>query len=252
MNENKITKKKLIIDIISGIIVLVLIVVGYKLFLNNKEENHKKTAKTETTTVLDNDNKLMNPNINWTHLLSENKDIVGWIFIPDTNINYPILCSSEREKYLKIDWKTGEKTLGGSIFGDSRYYGEKIADTDKYIIHGHNLGPTSTKMFSQLKEYLNEDFYTEHPNIYIYTPDRNIKYDIISIRIVEPTDSLYQQIDRINHQDWINEQIKKSNIKCNTSKYTLNKSLILSTCTNDEENRIAIVGEAAKIVRPNK
>lgn len=241
-SSSKLTGKKIFIDIISIVILIVLIFVGYKLF--NKKDKSSSTVEAPTTKTVVAQENLLNPNINWDQLLSQNKEIVGWIYIPDTSINYPILCSKERDKYLKTDWKTGEKTLGGSIFGDSRYYGLDIIGTDKYIIHGHNLGSLSTEMFSQLKEYLNEDFYNKHQDIYIYTPKGNIKYDVVSIRIVDPMDSIYQKYDRENHKDWLNNQIKKSNVKCITHNYSLNKSLILSTCTNDEKNRIVVVGEA--------
>jgi len=241
-SSSKLNGKKILIDIVSLIILLILVFLGYKFFSKDNKTSSDDTPTTSKSLVSTND--LLNPNINWSQLLSQNKEIVGWIYIPNTDINYPILCSKERDKYLRTDWKTGEETLGGSIFGDSRYYGQDIIDSTKYIIHGHNLGPLSTEMFSQLKEYLNEDFYNKHPNIYIYTPKGNIKYDVISIKIVDPMDGIYQKYDRDEHKAWINKQIKESNVKCTIHKYSLNKSILLSTCTNDEKNRIVIIGEA--------
>lgn len=123
---------------------------------------------------------------NWDKLKKTNKDIVGWIKINHTNIDYPLLyCktdTSSSQYYLYRNYKK-EYSDFGSIFLDHR--STEGMKSKNVIIHGHNMGDGS--MFSDIDKYGltytgDLDFYKKSPTIEINTPDGNTEtYKIFSV-----------------------------------------------------------------------
>ena len=84
-------------------------------------------------------------------------DMVAWITIDDTNIDYPVMQGSDNVKYLNTD-PFGEYSLSGSIFLDSRNAPDF---TDSYsLIYGHHM--EYGKMFGALDDFLNRDYLESH------------------------------------------------------------------------------------------
>lgn len=110
--------------------------------------------------------------IDWDNLKSINKDIIGWIQIEDTKINYPILKDNNLF-YLKHSYDK-KYNSNGSIFTTN----ENPFLDDETIIYGHNMKNGS--MFSLLGKYLNDEFLNTHQNFKIYTPDGNYQATIFS------------------------------------------------------------------------
>ena len=99
--------------------------------------------------------------IDWDKLEGINRDIIGWIRISNTNINYPILRDSHNLKYLKCSFD-GEYNKNGSIFTlNSRAFQD-----NETIIYGHNNN--NGIMFSELSKYMNEEFFAQNCNFTIY------------------------------------------------------------------------------------
>ena len=109
-------------------------------------------------------------------LKKENSDIIGWIEIEGTSINYPVLQGEDDEYYLTHNYKN-EKTKNGAIFLTSKYNWE--ISSNNYIIYGHNK-MSSDQMFSDLLKYADEEFYENHPIIRLTTEKEDKEYNIIS------------------------------------------------------------------------
>lgn len=88
--------------------------------------------------------------INWSKLTQVNEDIIGWIEIPNTNINYPIL-KDENLYYLTHNFE-GKSNKNGSIF----IRNDNIDHDQEITLYGHNM--KNGTMFSQLSNYMNKDF----------------------------------------------------------------------------------------------
>lgn len=101
-----------------------------------------------------------------------NPDIIAWIRIPGTNIDYPILQSQEEDDdYYLNRTMEGQAGLPGSIYME-KYDSPDFSDAVS-IIYGHTLHDGT--MFSELKKYTEKDFFDENPYIYIYLPDGSRK-----------------------------------------------------------------------------
>ncbi|MBQ9625293.1 MAG: class B sortase, partial [Clostridia bacterium] len=114
--------------------------------------------------------------IDFEALKKENPDIYAWIEIPGTVIDYPMLQSGAdkaEDYYLNhnLDYSAG---YPGCIYTQRRNK-QDFSDPDT-VIYGHNM--KNDTMFGILNEYKNKDFFTEHNQIIIYTPEKTYKYRI--------------------------------------------------------------------------
>lgn len=107
--------------------------------------------------------------IDFETLWQQNPDVIAWITIPDTNIDYPIVQTDNNDKYLHIDLD-GRQSVYGTIFLDC----DSESDFSGYhnILYGHNMKNGS--MFQNVVKYKQEEFFNSHRDIYIYTPEREI------------------------------------------------------------------------------
>lgn len=145
--------------------------------------------------------------IDWDYLKSVNEDIVGWINIENTVINYPILKDNSNLYYLKYNYLK-KYNSNGSIITLSN---STFCNSSETIIYGHNMENGS--MFSSLSNYLNENFLLSHQKIEIYTPYANYEGIIFSAY----TDSVLEEesISNLSFSEKIEHYISKSEVNIN-------------------------------------
>ena len=159
--------------------------------------------------------------IDWEYLKSINKDIIAWIEIENTKIDYPILKDKD-VYYLKHTFDK-KYNSNGSIFTTNSYPFED----KETIVYGHNMKNGS--MFSDLGKYLNKDFLTSHFNFKIYTPTCNYEARIFSVySIGVETES--NNIKSLNFEDRIEYYKKASEYNIETDS-NIKKIVKLSTCS---------------------
>ena len=107
-----------------------------------------------------------------------NPDVYAWIWIPGTNVDYPILQSATEpdEYYLNhtIERKEG---LPGTIYTEK--YNKTDFNDPVNIVYGHDMKNGS--MFADLHKYEDQEFFNNNPYIYIYLPDRTLKYRVFAV-----------------------------------------------------------------------
>ena len=159
--------------------------------------------------------------IDWEYLKSINKDIIAWIEIENTKIDYPILKDKD-VYYLKHTFDK-KYNSNGSIFTTNSYPFED----KETIVYGHNMKNGS--MFSDLGKYLNKDFLNSHFNFKIYTPTCNYEARIFSVySIGVETES--NNIKFLNFEDRIEYYKKASEYNIETDS-NIKKIVKLSTCS---------------------
>ena len=107
-----------------------------------------------------------------------NPDIIGWILVPGTNINYPILQSPEE---LDTDYYLNTNLDGSQGYPGSIYIQKRNSPdfTDPLtVVYGHNMKNGS--MFATLHNYEDETFFQENPYIYVYTEKENAVYEVFA------------------------------------------------------------------------
>ena len=172
--------KKLIIILLLVILVCSIILL-IKIKLDEYWDNQKQIETSEVLNTID------IPDTNITkeqtermlqvqELKKENNDVVGWIEIADTNINYPVLQGADNEYYLTHNYKN-EEVAGGSIFLDKDY--SFIRPSDNLLIYGHRN--KKGLMFEDLEKYADESFYNNHKTIRFTTVADDSEYEVMSV-----------------------------------------------------------------------
>ena len=181
-------------------------------------------------------------------LQKENDDIVGWLEIEDTNINYPVLQGDDNEFYLNRNYKK-EKSEKGSIFLDAKYNWN--IPSNNLLIYGHNI--INGLMFQDLLKYESQDFYKKHPNIRFTTEKDDKEYEIISVfksRVYYKAEkNVFRYYDFINakkEEDYMEfvKNAKKASIYDieATAKYG-DELITLVTCSyHIEDGRFVVIG----------
>jgi len=125
---------------------------------------------------LENDQDRTKIYLSYQYLKAENNDYIGWISIPGTRIDYPVLQSKEDpEYYLKRNFNKNKSSYG-SIYMDSAC----VIDAGmNYILYGHHMRDGS--MFAALNNYQNKSYYIEHPIIQFDSLYELGDYEIIAV-----------------------------------------------------------------------
>lgn len=175
-------------------------------------------------------------------LYKRNKNLIGWLKIPDTQIDYPVMKSinGNGEYYLNHNYK-GEEDKNGTLFMDDEC--DVIKPTENWIIYGHNM--KSGKMFGNLTDYKSQSFYEKHPVIYFDTIYETGSYVVIyafNSRVydeAEITFKYYQFIDPASEAEFdsaLSQMEADSLINTGMAASYGDRLLILSTCDYDEDN----------------
>ncbi len=185
-------------------------------------------------------------------LKKENSDIVGWLEIEGTTINYPVLQGNDNDYYLTHTYKK-QYSKNGSIFLDKDY--DFSIPSSNLLIYGHNN--KNGKMFEELINYESEEYYKEHPIIRFTTIEEDSTFEIISVfksRVYYKNETnvfrYYYFINAENEEEYnyYVEQCKKDslyNIE-NFAKYG-EQLLTLSTCDYSTTNgRFVVVAKKIK------
>lgn len=106
-----------------------------------------------------------------------NEDMAGWLVIPDTNVDYPVMWTPRDEEYYLRRGFDGKSDNNGCLILDTDSCLEPL--TTNLIIHGHNMN--SGAMFGKLLNYEDEDFYKEHKQMILYTEKCQRNYEVIAV-----------------------------------------------------------------------
>lgn len=208
------------------------------------EEVSDKSGGDAISSFLSNREKVMLPE--FRALYERNSDIVGWLKIDDTRIEYPVMQNPhDAGYYLNHDFDKKENK-GGLPFLDEH---SRANDSDILLIHGHHM--KSGWMFKDLMKYKSESFYNEHAAFQFSTLYEKEEYEIVAVILSEvyrKSDDVfkYYQIGDIDtpaeFESYV-QNIKKLALYDTgvTAKYG-DKLVVLSTCEYSTENgRLAVV-----------
>ena len=169
-----------------------------------------------------------------------NQDIIGWIKIDNTTINYPVLKSKDNVEYLTLDYKK-DYAITGSIFLD--YRNNNFKDNFS-IIYGHNMNFVSL-MFGDIKKFKDKSFFDQNNGGTLYTLDGEKKLEIYLYSVISAYDEVYKLNNKSNQEiiDYLSTNaIYISDIDINNNE----KLVLLSTCDTSGVDQRSII--LAKVV----
>ena len=179
----------------------------------------------------------------------ENEDMAGWLQIPDTNIDYPIMWTPEDENYYLRKGFDGKYDKAGCLILDTDSKVDPA--TTNLIIHGHNM--KAGTMFGKLEKYKDAEYGASHNTIYLYTPETLRTYDVVAVfrsQVFKKSDTVfkfYKFFEADSEEEFLNfyNNIKEMSLYDTgvTAEYG-DRFITLSTCSYHVDNgRFVVVAK---------
>ena len=182
----------------------------------------------------------------YKELYLQNEDMVGWIAIDGTKLNYPVMQTKNNPNfYLKRNFEKEYSDLGVPYIQENC----DILNSDNLIIYGHHI--KGQKMFGALESYKDKDFYEEHKSIQFDTLTEQAEYEIVAVfKTVAYSSEGFRYYDFVDAED--EKAFDEYVSKCKefalydtgvTAKYG-DKLITLSTCEYSAQNgRLVVVAK---------
>lgn len=182
--------------------------------------------------------------VNFEYLHGINEDVAGWIYCEDTPISYPFLQSPDNDYYLYrlVD---GTQNPSGSLFLDFRNQFD-MSDWNS-VIYGHNMGDGS--MFACLNEYKKQAYYDAHPVMYLLTPEKRYKVELVAGILARADASFYDfPVPEDRREAVVSGWLKDSTFETKTQILPDDRFVTLSTCSYEfSDARYVVIGVLREI-----
>lgn len=216
---------------------------GYKLYIYYQEDlenkqlvlelNDKIIENNDTAKIIEKNKEYAPITIDFEELQQTNKDIIGWLYQPNTSINYPLVQGIDNNQYLRR-LINGKYNVSGTLFLD---YRNSNNFSDFYsIVYGHNMKNKS--MFGSLTGYKKQEYYDNNPILYLLTPEKDYKIELFMgfVNNAKVENLIYNpEITEENLEDILSLNNKSTFISDITPKIG-DKIICLATCSYEYNN----------------
>ncbi|MCM1187235.1 MAG: class B sortase [Lachnospira sp.] len=172
-----------------------------------------------------------------------NEDIYAWLYIPDSTIDFPVLRHPTDNSYYLLHNLDGSSGRPGCIYTEN-YNSMDFTDPNT-VMYGHNM--RAGTMFAGLHNYEDEEFFAEHPYIYVYTPEKLFVYEVFAayefsdLHLLLNFDFTSEQV----FQNFLDDIYEMRSMNCNTKEdvevTAKNRILTLSTCVTGKDDKRYLV-----------
>lgn len=249
--------KRIIIKCVALVAALSLIISAtyLSLYFIDLGQQDAKIENIRNTYELNRDDYSLNENNQFSkfdNLKALNSDVIGWITIPNTEVNNPVYQTIDNQYYVTHDMDKQSNSYG-ALFLDYRCDINPMSLSQNQIIYGHNMRYGA--MFGTLKEYRSLDFYKSNPLIYFDSLYEQRVYKIFAIMIVNDTEdetfgysySAYRTTFTSDFSDWIQHSRDRSLFDIPVDVNEEDEIITLSTCCYDYDNaRFVIMGRLVR------
>lgn len=256
-------KKRVLTVVIVVLALAVAGVGGFILFKNinsqGSKDNYKKIAasyvsQTTATQGTTQAKKLEKNPVDFAALHKRNPEIYGWIKVPGTEVDYPVLQSESNDNFY-IDHDVDKNyAFAGAIYSqmcNRRDFADRVT-----VLYGHNMADNS--MFASLHSFEDPSFFNKHKDMTIYTDGARLDYEVVSAYVYDDThimnsfnfsdDKVYREfLDGVMHPRSVS-----ANVRDGASLGKDDKIVILSTCLNAGDGRYLVVGKLKNRVELEK
>lgn len=215
--------------------VVLIAIIGTLVYLSKPYFVEYKNAKTVQNEV----NKAKNNKtrtVDFNKLQNINKDIIAWLYIKGTKIDYPVVKTRDNKFYLYHNIKKAANSYG-SLFFDAREYNNPLKEKN-LIIYGHNMGSWTNSMFSNLDDFLSSNYLKKHKRVLLYTNKEVLEYTVAIAKEVysNDKDSFKIKFNKNEFNEWKRNVIPESD----SLELETKQVLTLATCNNSGSKRIVL------------
>lgn len=188
-----------------------------------EEKEEKKQQNAPVSTV-----KRTYANVDFAGLQAINEDVIGWIQILGTQVDYPLLDADDNKYYLNHTYDHRRSSYG-SIFIEPR--NKPDLSEDHLVIYGHNM--VNKSMFGSLLHYKQQSYANNHNTITICMPGKDLTYRVFSAYTAHVDSATYRMSfsSDASFQEMISHMKDNSMIHSDVTPKMGDQILTLSTCT---------------------
>ncbi len=181
--------------------------------------------------------------IDFDSLKAVNDDVIGWIYVEALDgVSYPVVRGENNDTYLHMTYEKNYN-FAGTIFID--YENSRDFNDCNTLVYGHNMKNGS--MFGQLKKFSQDpETYKKSKYFWIFTPDKNYRYEIISAYTTGVNSDTYTLFKGPGQEfeDYLKTIVSRSEIETNAGDLNMmDKIVTLSTCTGNQSTRFVVQGK---------
>lgn len=229
--------------IIASLVAVAIVALGglflYKTFLapTDQASETKVAQTTQKTDTISAEEKEYLTN-KFKGLLGTNSDTIAYVYAPGTELDEPVVQTTDNSTYLDKRFDGGHEPYMGTVFMDTD---NKKDFSDRLTwLFGHARGSKAGdhRMFNDVNYYSRQDYFDEHPYVVIETPERKYYYEAVAMIIV-PEETAFYRTSFDDDKDFQTQlttiyetaEVKKPNVKVSAK----DKYLVLSTCREEDE-----------------
>ncbi len=239
-SEKKAAAAPKILTVAVALAVVLVLTVIIKNGIEKSQKEKEKLEQLDALTASENITEATDENgilLKYKEAYEKNNDLVGWITVPNTAIDYPVVQAKDNDYYLRRSfYKIYDRR--GTIFMDNECNPKELVKNT--VLYGHNY--LDSTMFSDLEKYKSLDFYKTAPVIEFNTIYKSYKWKVFAVYLttVEPKDDngyalyyIYPFMTDDNFEDYLQAVKKRTIINTGVDVRKTDKMLTLSTCTRD-------------------
>lgn len=182
--------------------------------------------------------------VNFDYLHGINEDVAGWIYCEDTPISYPFVQSPDNDYYL-YRLLDGTQNPSGSLFLDFRNQFD-LSDWNS-VIYGHNMSDGT--MFASLNEYKKQEYYDAHPVLYLLTPEKQYRVELVAGILSRADASFYDfPVPEDKREEVVSDWLEASTFETKAQILPDDRFVTLSTCSYEfSDARYVVIGALREI-----
>lgn len=199
----------------------------------------ESTAETMPTETREMDPAVW-PTVDFESLQDINPDVVAWICLEGTVINYPVVQGSDNSEYLYrlVD---GTSNSAGSIFMD--YRNQPDFTGRNTVLYGHHM--KNKTMFGSIVNYKEQSFYDEHPACLILTPEGNYTLEFFAGFVANLNSDAWKLKFESDDEygEWLEQAVASSTFQSKICPTPQDRVVTLSTCSYEyDDARYVLLG----------
>ena len=223
------------LDIIMVCLIGICAISGYKLY--DLMKNYKADQNVYTEVRAKAGDRF---DIDWDAMWEINPDIVAWLYLEDSKIDYPVVQGKDNDEYLHklVDGTPG---FAGTLFADG--YAAAPFRQFSTIIYGHHMKDVS--MFNNLKKFKSKDYVKKHHRFELITPEGKFHLEVCAFLNQPATSPLYQSnVGEGQAQSYLDMITKNAEYMTSVEVGPNDRIVLMSTCAYEyDDARYVVVGK---------
>lgn len=180
--------------------------------------------------------------VDWDALRAVNPDTVGWVYVPNSRINYPIVQGQDNEHYLTYDFDGDQGWLAeyGSVFLDARNKGDWSDQLS--FVYGHHMNDGS--MFADIAGFVDQARFDECRTVYLLTPQGNYRlrsFSLVHCSAYDPiVETSFESAEVMTN--YIQDKMDRSVVSVSDAPKAsdIKKAFAFATCDNNSSGRYVL------------